>query len=419
MGLPRTQFESWSAAGVPLQIEYPAAVLEEICADAAEGLARFRHGGAEVGGVLYGTERDGLIRVLDYRQLECEYAFGPRFTLSDRDRERMRDLLRAPQRDPSLSGSVVVGWYHSHTRSGLELSPRDLELHEQLFPGKFQVALVVRPENESQARAAFFLRAQCLFALDVQPRRHMPEDLPAGLSEPEPEPADIPLPARDLPSDSVDSSEQVPPVPSGPNDYSPPAWAAADSGELPLPEAPPPVPALEETDALAAWAQPQPKARRWYWAGLVLLVLAAGAFGVWRYWANARLNAPLSLWVADVGGQLLIEWDRTAGPVRTARSGVIEIRDGGAPRYIQLDPERLREGSVDYVRRSEIVDVKLRVETTSGAHAHELIRFVGQPVLRPAAEEVVKERDELKIEVERLRAEVERLRGRIRPNATR
>jgi hypothetical protein len=179
------------------------------------------------------------------------------------------------------------------------------------------------------------------------------------------------------------------------------------------------VPAIERADALASWVQPEaPGSRRWYWGALAVLLLAAGAFGVWRYWAAGRLNAPLSLWVADVGGQLLIEWDRTAGPIRSARSGIIEIRDGGPPKYIPLDPERLREGSVDYVRRSEMVDVKLRVDTASGAHAQELIRFVGQPVLRPAAEDVVKERDELKAEVERLRAEVQRLRGRIRPNAT-
>jgi proteasome lid subunit RPN8/RPN11 len=418
VGLPRTesQFESWSAAGSPLRIEYPAAVLEEICAEAAEGLARFHHGGTEVGGVLYGVERDGLVRVLDYRRFECEYAFGPRFTLSDRDRERMRELLRAPQRDPELAGTIAVGWYHSHTRSALELSPRDLELSEQLFPAPFQIALVVRPESDSLAQAGFFLHSQPLFVVDVRPRRRLPEELPPGGSEMEPE-AETAAPDPGTADSRTEPTSAV--------DRDPPEDAFAAGRVMPevaepaAPEPPPPVPAIERADALASWVQPEaPGSRRWYWGALAVLLLAAGAFGVWRYWAAGRLNAPLSLWVADVGGQLLIEWDRTAGPIRSARSGIIEIRDGGPPKYIPLDPERLREGSVDYVRRSEMVDVKLRVDTASGAHAQELIRFVGQPVLRPAAEDVVKERDELKAEVERLRAEVQRLRGRIRPNAT-
>ncbi|HWR49743.1 MAG TPA: hypothetical protein VN428_01460 [Bryobacteraceae bacterium] len=417
MGLPRTetQYESWSAVGSPLRIEYPAAVLEEICAEAAEGLARFRHGGTEVGGVLYGFERDGLVRVLEYRRLECEYAFGPRFVLSDRDRAGMRELLRAPHRDPDLAGMVVVGWYHSHTRSAVELSPRDLELYEQFFPAPWQIAVVLRPEVHGLSEAAFFLGAKTLFMVGLSARRRLPEELPSAAPEMEAEPDRRPTapPAADSVPErgfaaGVDTRSM----------FSPGEPLAPVMEEFTAPEPPP---AIDATDPLALWAQPEPaRGRRWYWAALAVLLLTAGAFGVWLYWAGGRLNAPLSLWVADVGGQLLIEWDRTARPIREARSGVIEIRDGGGPVYIQLDQERLREGSVDYVRRSEMVDVKLRVNTTGGAHTQEQIRFLGQPVLRSAPEDVLKERDDLKIEVERLRAEVARLRGAtIRRNATR
>jgi hypothetical protein len=148
-------------------------------------------------------------------------------------------------------------------------------------------------------------------------------------------------------------------------------------------------------------------------------LLIAAAAGVGWYWTSGAGDSPLSLWVADVGGQLLIEWDRTARPIRNASEGIIDIRDGSEKVLVKMDPERLHEGSVDYVRRSEIVDVKLLVRDAGGRTAEETLRFVGPPVSRPV-DELTRERDALKAEVERLRAELERARGgRIGPNASR
>lgn len=402
-------------------------MLESICADAAEGLGRFRHGGAEIGGVLYGTKRDSVIRILEYRPLECEYAFGPRFILSDRDRARMRELLRLPQREPALAGLVAVGWYHSHTRSPVGLSPRDLELYTMLFPAEWQIALVVRPDANGDAEAGFFLGADALFIVDVRGRRPLPDGLAPATQEEHPkgDPAAEPGSIAEVPPCSEPYGPDV-----APDQAALPPETAALAELEELPAAPPEEPRTAPSDFVPTFGQPASRrnfpaagepgeerapARRWYWAAAAGVLLIAAAAGVWWYWTAARLNVPLSLWVADVGGQLLIEWDRTAGPVLAAQSGVVEIREEGRPKEIKLDPERLKEGSIAYVRRSEIVDVKLRVRLPSGARAEEMIRFVGQPVVRP---DVIKERDELKAEVERLQAEVDRLRGgRIRRNA--
>ncbi len=393
MGVPRVEdeFESWSAEGYPLRIQYPAAVLEEICAAAVEGLSRFRHGGVETGGVLYGTHQDGVVRVLAYRPLLCEYAFGPRFVLSERDRARLRELVRAPAHDPTLRGMEAVGWYHSHTRSGVTLSPRDLEVYERYFPAPWQIALVLHPDQFGPSTAGFFLRAEMLFAVEVKPRRRRAEPAPEPVREPEPQ--------AEAPALPVEAAEPEPPAPvqtatrpdsRGPEETELPSWAA---------QAPEPSP----------W-------RKGWWAALALVLVGAAGFGVLRYWQTTAPSPPLALWVADVGGQLLIEWDRTARPVRNATRGVIEIRDGNQPVRIEMDASRLREGSVDYVRQSEVVDVRLRVEHPGGA-AQELIRFVGPPVSRQ--DEAAKERDALKAEVERLQAENARLRGRIAANAAR
>ena len=151
-------FRSWAVDGHAIQIEYAVPVMEEVCANAVDGLFRFRHGGMEVGGVLFGTAAGGRIRILTYRPLECEHALGPRFVLSARDRAVLKDLLHAPQREPELQELEPVGWYHSHTRSGVELSSHDLEIFDSYFPHPWQVALVIRPDNYGPARAGYFFR---------------------------------------------------------------------------------------------------------------------------------------------------------------------------------------------------------------------------------------------------------------------
>jgi proteasome lid subunit RPN8/RPN11 len=113
-------------------------------------------GGVEIGGVLLGKYHDRQVEVLDYEPIECEHAFGPSFSLSPRDEERLKDVL-ASLRDKS-GGLETVGWYHSHTRSEIFLTDADLEIHDRFFPQMWQVALVVRPSTSQPARAGFFWR---------------------------------------------------------------------------------------------------------------------------------------------------------------------------------------------------------------------------------------------------------------------
>jgi hypothetical protein len=70
----------------------------------------------------------------------------------------MGEVILAPERDRTLNGLQAVGWYHSHIRSKISLSERDLELHSRRFPAPFQVAVVLRPSAEGPTRAGFFFR---------------------------------------------------------------------------------------------------------------------------------------------------------------------------------------------------------------------------------------------------------------------
>lgn len=376
----------WSVEGLPLRIEFAFSVLEEIAALAVDGLYRFRHGGMEVGGVMFGSIHPGVTRIAAFRPLDCEHAFGPRFVLSEKDRAAMEEIIDLPQGDAALAGLVPAGWYHSHTRSEVALSPRDLEIYNRYFPQPWQVALVLRPESYLAARAGFFVRERngavrgeaCYQEFMIRPRR-------SGATPPEPEPA---------------QEEPAPPV-------------AAASASAPPVKTPAPKPAAEpELPPLPSFAHVEPGgSRKWLWMTLAIVLALAGGAGVEAYYRLYAQPQPLALWVADVGGQLLIEWDRTSKPIRQAQSATLEILDGKDRKEIRMDGDRLREGSVDYTRNSEIVDVRLRVNQSGARAAQEFIRFVGQPVRRPPTAEqteVIRERDALKAEVESLRAEIQR-----------
>jgi|HubBroStandDraft_1064217.scaffolds.fasta_scaffold00638_14 proteasome lid subunit RPN8/RPN11 len=152
------EFGSWSAGPGKPSIEYSNAVLDEIRLRAAEGYQRMRHGGVEVGGVLFGARRDGVLRILAARSIECEYLNGPRFVLSKRDETGLAELLLASGSDPELAGMEPAGYYHSHTREEICMSETDMQVFNRFFPRSWQVALVLRPANLAPTRAGFFIR---------------------------------------------------------------------------------------------------------------------------------------------------------------------------------------------------------------------------------------------------------------------
>lgn len=141
-----------------LTIEYSPEILETVRAAVVEGFYKLARGGLEVGGVLFGERSGQSVRILASRPIACEHALGPSFLLSKKDEANLASLLESATSDPELKDLIPVGWYHSHTRSEISFSDRDLEVHNQYFREPWQVALVVRPEKMRPARARFFLR---------------------------------------------------------------------------------------------------------------------------------------------------------------------------------------------------------------------------------------------------------------------
>jgi len=151
-------FERWSVDELPLAVEYPPAVMQDIRAAAVEGFYKIPHGGVEVGGVLFGERIPDGVRIMAFRPIACQYATGPSFTLSENDRAGLARLLETYSSEEGLRDLVPVGWYHSHTRGEVCLTESDLEIYNTYFPEPWQVSLVLRPERAAPVQAGFFVR---------------------------------------------------------------------------------------------------------------------------------------------------------------------------------------------------------------------------------------------------------------------
>jgi proteasome lid subunit RPN8/RPN11 len=406
---------TWSTPECPFSIECSIRVLDDIRLAVTDAFFSLPRGGAEIGGILLGAWQEGRLTISDYAALDCEHALGPSFTLSLGDETRLQELIRAA----SASGAGrVVGWYHSHTRTGVLLSDTDLTIHNRFFPDPWQVALVVKPHTFEPMRAGFFFRGSggiihCSasyreFPIETVPMRQVPRAVPA---EPPAQPPHRPASAR--PIVDVHAEPEAPPPPPAPivnvraEPESPPpapappivdfrterAATAAPQAHMPetAPEAQPAAPAQLPIPSMFEQSQE----RSWGWLKVVLpvgLVLAAGVAAyverdVWYPAAASLLQqapppinaASIALNTVDEAGQLQIRWDPSSTLVRTATGASLEITDGDPPpNIVPLDVRHLASGVFTYGRRNKRVDVTLVLDQPSGTTVRQVTSFLGQ-----------------------------------------
>jgi hypothetical protein len=286
-----------------------------------------------------------------------------------------------------------VGWFVSHTRSGVCLSPSDLEIYSAFFPSRWQVALVLRPEKLGTCRAGFFVRdSDGSVRSDASYREFSLE--PAGRSVTAPAPV----------SRTVESPAPVSAIP-------PPEIVAAAPPQPPLRSLPPPPRTPSPSPADRA-----PSRQKWIWLFLIAIALTAGAavyFG--RFWQQ---NRSFAFRAADRNGQLVFEWDNTAPPMRGARGSSIEVTDNGTTQRFSLTSDQLQQGSFNYTRHSGSVAARMMVIGEDGSTVEETANFQGPPVAAPTPSQEVldlqAERDQLKAEVQRLRDQTQKKKGRSR-----
>ncbi len=387
----------WNASEGSRAIEYSCALLGDIRVLVVDGLHRLARGGIEVGGVLYGRRAGESVSIQAQRPIECEHARGPAFTLSENDLAGLETMLGSAQGAPA--GLDPLGWYHSHTRTGICLSEEDLKLYNRFFPHPWQIALVLHPERFGPVTAGFFFRAadgSIRAESSYQEFEVLSVKAQVAAAPPAPRAA----------TQAMTAAAAVAPAGPPPPPPTPVPREAESPAKLPMPGKTPgltPVrrppqlqpPRIMAAEGKHASADPEKlgaflkrleprRNRRTRWTVGALLCLAAFFLGLAsRSWWLAR-NVPqvLSLRVFDQSGQLRVEWDRAAAPIVEAQSGVLEIIDGGQQTLIPLDREHLSSGGISYGRRTTDVDLRLKVVGPGGATAREVTRFVG-PLAQP------------------------------------
>jgi len=437
---------TWTVPECPFTVEYSTRVLDDIRLSVMDAFFSLPRGGAEIGGILLGEFAGGRISIQDYQALDCEHAMGPSFTLSPRDREELAKMVAKANGEDG--GPRVVGWYHSHTRSGIFLSEADQEIHQRFFPEPWQVALVIKPHTFEPARGGFFFReadgsirgaaSYQEFSLEPLPVRPVPRgDLPAA--SPPPRPLHPPSEPHG-PVITVAAESQSEPDPAG-------SAPAPREFEVPAtPEQTPPV-APADAESLPPMDLPAPqflqvkRERSWTRFNAALAVAAGLAIIAVGYltrelWfpsvaakavplvARIRPSLPqeperhLSLLAVDNNGQLQIHWDARAPVVTKANGGRLLIVDGAAiAREIELDPAHLHSGAFTYERASERVDVTLMVDPGDGDPVKEVTSFLGKlPDHKASPDDAAqcKECDDLRQEAAKLKQDLNSQAARTR-----
>lgn len=358
-------FHSWKAPGRDLEILSVEDALRGIRDFSIDGHMRLARGGIEVGGVLFGAHEGPRIWVQAWRPIACEHASGPSFILSEKDDASLTRMVDEYQADPALHGMLPVGWFVSHTRSGIEIRDHELKFWEKHFAESWQIALVVKPSRFQPVDAGYFFRDELnevrqdasyqMFVLPVEKRGPPRDRRERGHAE-VPEQA----PAQHSQYDKSDQAFEQSTAPS---------TMALDKIQ------PGPLPPMVLREELRPSGTP-----RKAWA-MILMIVAGALLGM-----IARIAAlyyidthppTLGLRVSEENQELRVRWDKDAVKDWSTASGEILFREAKKEVTEKMDSEALKLGAFGYVRHSTDVLVQLKVVRNGKPPIVEVARFVG------------------------------------------
>jgi hypothetical protein len=369
--------------------------MEEIRSRAVRGLHALPRFGIGIGGLLLGVKEGGVVRILDSQEIPCSHALGPSFILTPDEKRFLQEMVHAG------NPLTVVGWYCSKTRGDLVLGDQDRKIFEEMFPERWQIALLLKPGSMQPSRAAIVYRdrrgaKRTSRAWELLPWR---EDLVRSGdedSDPSPvvaamrlapdEPADAPvlramaaLPTMLEPDDAElqddvepqeerEPQQQVQPQQTAPLVAARSTYRFDPAPRSATPEHRPIVPQPVEsprtrTDPVEQYLPDLPESprrsrRRAGWLLAATAVLAASLLAVATrdsWWPKP----PLALDVSEVNGILLFRWNSEA--LKGAEGGVLAINDGGQQQTIPVDHTQLVSGHMAYDRNSDRVTARLGV----------------------------------------------------------
>jgi hypothetical protein len=315
--------------------------------------------GMEIGGILWGKPVSGdSIAILDATPVPS----GSQFNTTAVDIRNLAQVIEGQAPQASL---VPAGYFRSHIRPGLSLSPQDRRLIEQHFPDSESVFLIIKPFEAGACMAGFFFwrdgrlteesDLEVPFVADNETRRQQP------LTAPDP------IPQKTSIVDILRESAMR---------HQPPQRTAAKPSPSSAPLPPP--------------ARPPPKRSLWgafVIAVLLFTILIVG--GASLYFNSPNLRSLLQLAVPkppDKGldlqvarapdGQLTLTWNQNAPEVLTASGGTLFVTDGRGSPKLPLDNAQLRSGKLLYFPKGEDVQFRLELNVGSGHTVAESVRVM-------------------------------------------
>lgn len=407
---------TWAAPYCPFVVDCGLGILEDIGREVMDACET--RSGEETGGLLLGVYDGGRVRIEGFEPILCGHASGLMFKLS-RDDERALVLQIERHRG---DGPKVVGWYHSHTMSALELSDEDVRVFEAHFPEPWQVSLLMRPDGNASVPACFYFRhsvpgdgrrvaRSAPFSVGVtvwkdrraaarwtertiEARASLAPRRPGTngkvhawpAAESVPEPVVEKVPATELAAPSLPARKELPATPEpAPSKVtvapavSPPVEAAAVPASAVPASAVATRPEAEMPAVNLFRAAPARRHSRALWAVAALLALGIASAVVFRFSVRqpARTADFLLVEATYRDGVLDVAWDTTAlGDSRTAK---MEIRDGPVSRRITLDRTALLSGHFQWQPSSDLTAFRLSVDRPSGSSMEGSATVIGPP----------------------------------------
>lgn len=354
-----SNFVTVSDAESAVPIRASEEVLAGIRRTAVEQFLSIPRGGLETGGLLFGrTDADGLT-ILSYDELPIQHLSGPSFLLSPQDEQTLTLRL---QKHAAPEEPEVIGWWHSHTRSDVEITEDDLRIHRKFFTGARQIALIVKPFKLDPAIGAIYLPNEP----GVDPKRPH---------------ARFTIGAPPAPRAVVEEAK-TPLVPLSPVVVNPPV-------------------------------RPIKSKRRAYRLAAAIAAAAVCLIAV-LYAALPRpqpaVIQPMRLEISGSGPEVTVRWDRNSRALTDIATAELVIVDGSDAMKIPLTADNLLAGTVAYTRRTGKVDVTLRTRTRMNEISEAVAHYLGPPV-EPRV--VAESKPTASVEVERMRAEMERLNSEL------
>ena len=350
------EYYHWEETGRGLRIYMHSGMADRL-------QAAILHSAREVGGILLGrVEENGsqaIAFIDDFLPVECAYHGGPLYGLSDEDTVNLEAaLLRialAGCESPNAPG--ILGYYRSHLRDGLSLSPADLSAIESYFQSPASVFLVVKTVAGNQAcTAGFFFwedgAIQSEFSsLEVALGRTAEPVVPE-LPEPLPDALNPDALSDDLPGDLAELFRTTaPPEPAAVPGKPPRVWG----GLL-----------FRAATILIATA-----------ALVISVVTYLGAPRPPRQGAAAPISVAsmLGLQVDRNPPDVLVVWNRNAREIVAARRATLSIQDGKVQRNLDLDKTQLAGGSYLYTPAGDDILFRLEVYGADGGSVSQSIRL--------------------------------------------